>query len=208
MADAKPRKKTKAERTKELLYHTAMDMLIERGFQSTTIRDICREADVSVGTFYTYFDSKYAILFEVVRKADHYFVDEVQPRLEGLSSTREQLLMYFEEYAEYMQQTNFETLCVLYSVQNIWLARYRPMQRVLTAILTAGQLKGEVSTEYTPEKLCDMLISSVRGIVFSWCTMQAGFVLTERIEEYIRFVMKSFLTESQPEAQGALTGES
>lgn len=194
MAGTTPKKKTKAERTKEQLYHTAMDMLIERGFQATTIRDICREANVSVGTFYTYFDSKYAILFEVVRKADHYFTDEVQPMLEGLS-TREQLLKYFEEYAEYMQQTNFDTLCVLYSVQNIWLARYRPMQRVLTSILTAGQLKGEITMEYPAEKLCELLMTSVRGITFSWCTMQAGFVLTERVLEYINFVLKSFMTD-------------
>lgn len=194
MAEATPKKKTKAERTKELLYHTAMDMLIERGFQATTIRDICREANVSVGTFYTYFDSKYAILFEVVRKADHYFTDDVQPMLEGLS-TRAQLLKYFEEYAEYMQQVNFDTLCVLYSVQNIWLARYRPMQRVLTSILTAGQLKGEVTMEYSAEKLCELLMTSVRGITFSWCTMQAGFVLSERVLEYINFVLKSFMTD-------------
>lgn len=195
MSDTTPRKKTKAERTKEHLYHTAMEMLIERGFQATTIRDICKEAEVSVGTFYTYFDSKYSILFEVVRKADHYFVDEVQPMLEGLP-IRDQLLKYFEEYAEYMQRTNFETLCVLYSVQNIWLARYRPMQRVLTSILTAGQLNGDITKEYSAENLCDLLFSSVRGITFSWCTMQAGFVLTERIDEYIRFVMKSLLVDS------------
>ena len=195
MAETKPRKKTKAERTKEHLYHISMEMLIERGFQATTIRDICKEADVSVGTFYTYFDSKYSILFEVVRKADHYFVDEVQPMLEGLS-IQQQLRKYFEEYAEYMQGTNFETLCVLYSIQNIWLARYRPMQRVLTSILTAGQLSGEITTAYTAEKLCELLFSSVRGITFSWCTTQAGFELTERILEYTNFVMKSLLVDS------------
>lgn len=198
MSETKPRaaRKTKAERTREHLYHIAMEMLIERGFQATTIRDICKEAEVSVGTFYTYFDSKYSILFEVVRKADHYFVDEVQPRLEGLP-IRQQLVQYFEEYGEYMQRTNFETLCVLYSVQNIWLARYRPMQRVLTGILTAGQLQETVTRKHTAEKLCEILISGVRGITFSWCTMQAGFELTERILEYIDFVMDSLLVENE-----------
>lgn len=195
MAETRSKKKTKAERTKEHLYHTAMEMLIERGFQATTIREICKEAQVSVGTFYTYFDSKYAILFEVVRKADHYFVDEVQPRLEGLS-TREQLLRYFEEYSQYMQQTNFDTLCVLYSVQNIWLARYRPMQRVLTSILTAGQLNGSVTKDYPPEKLCDFLTNAVRGITFSWCTVQAGFDLADRISEHVQFMLSAILTDA------------
>ncbi len=106
MADRKnaksPAKKTKSERTRELLFHTAMDMLIERGFQATTIREICKQSNVSVGIFYSYFDSKYSILFEVTRKIDHYFVDEVQPMLEGLSA-EEQLLRYFQEYANYME---------------------------------------------------------------------------------------------------------
>lgn len=181
-------KRPKSQRTKELLYHTAMDMLVERGFQATTIREICKQAGVSVGTFYSYFDSKYAILFEVIRKIDHYFVDEVHPKLEGLP-VAEQIRVYFQEYGKYMEHSNFETVCVIYSVQDIWLTRYRPLHRVLTSILQAGQLAGEVTMEFTAERLCDYFFSGVRGIVFTWCTANSNFTVTERIDDFVDFLL-------------------
>jgi AcrR family transcriptional regulator len=197
MADqTAPKKRAKSERTKERLYHTAMEMLIERGFQATTIRDICKQANVSVGTFYSYFDSKNSILFEVVRKIDHYFVDEVQPRLED-KPCKDQILEYFTEYGTYLEHMNFETVCVLYNVENIWVVRYRPLHRVLTSILTTGQLNGEVTRDMTAEQLCEYLFMGVRGIAFSWCAVKASFSITERITDYMNLALKGILTSPE-----------
>ena len=44
------------------LYSTAMRLIAERGYEATTLRDIAREADVSVGLLYRYFPSKQAVI--------------------------------------------------------------------------------------------------------------------------------------------------
>jgi AcrR family transcriptional regulator len=44
------------------LYATALSLIAGRGFEATTLRDIAREADVSVGLLYRYFPSKHAIV--------------------------------------------------------------------------------------------------------------------------------------------------
>ena len=192
-------KTPKAERTKELLYRTAMQLLIERGFRATTIRDICSAAGVSVGTFYLYFESKHAILFEIVRKLDHYFTDEVQPALEG-SGTEEKILRYFEAYGAYLQALSFDTVCVLFSVEDVWITRYRPMHRVLTAILMEGQLKGEIRREQEAEDLCRYLFMGATGVIFTWCTMQGQTDLQQQIRGQIRLQLNSILQEPGPAA--------
>ena len=48
----------KALRTREHILAQGMALMKERGFQGTTIRDICEAAEVSVGTFYAYFHDK------------------------------------------------------------------------------------------------------------------------------------------------------
>src|SRR6266536_3627308 len=48
--------------TREQLYATAMRLIAERGYEATTLRDIAREAGVSVGLLYRYFPSKQAIV--------------------------------------------------------------------------------------------------------------------------------------------------
>lgn len=48
--------------TRDRLYATAMALVARRGYEATTLRDIAREANVSVGLLYRYFPSKQAVI--------------------------------------------------------------------------------------------------------------------------------------------------
>lgn len=48
--------------TRRRLYETAIGLIATRGWQGTTLRDVAREAGVSVGLLYRYFPSKRAIV--------------------------------------------------------------------------------------------------------------------------------------------------
>lgn len=47
---------------RDRLYSTAIRLIAQRGYEATTLRDIAREADVSVGLLYRYFPSKQAVV--------------------------------------------------------------------------------------------------------------------------------------------------
>lgn len=48
--------------TRQRLYDTALRLVAERGYESTTLRDIAAAAGVSVGLLYRYFPTKHAVL--------------------------------------------------------------------------------------------------------------------------------------------------
>src|SRR5688572_18855798 len=48
---------------KDRLYGTAIRLIAERGYEATTLRDIAKEAGVSVGLLYRYFPGKQAVVF-------------------------------------------------------------------------------------------------------------------------------------------------
>jgi AcrR family transcriptional regulator len=48
--------------TRDRLYATAMGLVAERGYEATTLRDIAKEAGVSVGLLYRYFPSKQSVI--------------------------------------------------------------------------------------------------------------------------------------------------
>src|SRR5262245_3927226 len=47
---------------RERLYETAIQLISERGYEATTLRDIAQAAGVSVGLLYRYFPSKQAVI--------------------------------------------------------------------------------------------------------------------------------------------------
>ena len=47
---------------RQRLYDTALRLIAERGFDRTTLRDVARSAEVSVGLLYRYFPSKQAVV--------------------------------------------------------------------------------------------------------------------------------------------------
>jgi AcrR family transcriptional regulator len=54
----KPTKTAKGEQTRALILNSALDLLQERGYEKTTMREIAKKAGVSLGNAYHYFDTK------------------------------------------------------------------------------------------------------------------------------------------------------
>lgn len=65
---------------KQTIMETAIEQFVQRGFQATSIADIMKAANMGLGTFYNYFDSKDQLL--------HYLLDnlavQLQQRLQHL----------------------------------------------------------------------------------------------------------------------------
>lgn len=60
-------RKEKAELTKKRLYASAQDAFAQYGFESASVARITSSAEVSVGAFYNYFETRESLLAEVVR---------------------------------------------------------------------------------------------------------------------------------------------
>src|SRR4030095_7626891 len=80
----KPR--VKSEETRERILEAALKLFHDRGFDSTTMRDIATKAGMAIGAAYYYFDSKDAIVLAFYDRAR----TEMGPRIEeALAETRD-----------------------------------------------------------------------------------------------------------------------
>jgi AcrR family transcriptional regulator len=70
--------RTKSEETKDRILRSALDMFHDRGFDSTTMREIAARAEVATGAAYYYFDSKDAIVLAFYDQARR----DMEPRME------------------------------------------------------------------------------------------------------------------------------
>lgn len=75
------------EKVLQDIYNAATDAIEEVGIEKITIRDICRRANISLGTFYTFYPTKQHLMARMIDYMENYYRDTVVPQLSGDSFT-------------------------------------------------------------------------------------------------------------------------
>jgi AcrR family transcriptional regulator len=89
---AQPTKTPKGEQTRELILHSALDLLAEHGYEKTTMRAIASRAGVSLGNAYHYFGSKEHLIQAFYQRTHEEHLAATRPQLEHQSNFRARLL--------------------------------------------------------------------------------------------------------------------
>lgn len=186
------KRQMQANETKERIYRSALELLERDGFENIRIEDICTQAQVSIGSFYTYFKSKNDILELIFKQADDYFVKEVGDKLMGLDSVSA-MRSFFEVYATYNQNTGLITMKQLYNPDNHFFAKKRGMQDVLERIVHKGQTEGVFTLAFEPEELVALLFTVARGVVYDWCIRDGAYNLVDKMNLVMGQYAKSIL---------------
>src|SRR5438309_6138740 len=79
------------EKTKVVILATALDLFRKAGFETTTMRDIARAANVATGAAYYYFPSKEAIVAAYYDQVQRLHAEKARDGLEGRAGLRERL---------------------------------------------------------------------------------------------------------------------
>ncbi|MEO7365723.1 MAG: TetR/AcrR family transcriptional regulator [Sphingomicrobium sp.] len=95
----------RGEKTLRKILTAALEEFGERGFSEASIVSITSRAEVALGTFYTYFDSKEALFQALVRDMSAQVRDHVAPELsgegDGLERERRALAAFLRFAAEH-----------------------------------------------------------------------------------------------------------
>lgn len=184
-------RQAQAIKTRNKIYNTAYDLMEKKGFNNITIEDISKKAGVSVGAFYHYFHSKNDILFEIYRRADDYFRDEVIENL-TMDHAADRIVAYFKYYASYSVRTGSEFTKHLYNTDNkFFLTKGRFMQTSLSDLILEGQEKNQISKDMSSEEITELLFITARGVIFDWCLHEGGYDLDQKMVTVMKLLVKS-----------------
>jgi len=93
--------KKSQEKTRITLIETAIHLMIQKGFESTTMREIARTAGVGDATIYTYFPSKERIVWAYIQLRQQQAIQKINNIAQFDSYTlQEKLHIYFETILE------------------------------------------------------------------------------------------------------------
>lgn len=187
----KTSRKRQAEQSKNRIYDAAISIFAEKGFDHTSINDICKKAGCSVGAFYHHFPTKDSILEETFRIADEQFSGWQIINSQDINGY-EMIVAYMKAYAEQVSRiSGLEFSKRFYNTDNkIFIRKGRSMQSRLIDIIQSAMTKGDISLELSAEEACDWLFIGARGLVFHWCLNEGEFDLVEKMEIYAKRALR------------------
>ena len=181
-----------AKATKNKIYQVSIELLKKKGYEDLKVEDICKNAGVSVGSFYNYFKSKNDILMEIFKIADDYFENEVENRLNSTNALN-QIVEFFDYYANYNVLIGIDTMKQLYTFNNkMFVQKGRFMQTLLQEIISKGQSKNQISSIMTVEEISNYLFIAARGIAYDWCIHDGNYDLKEFMHNYFSKLVSIF----------------
>lgn len=87
-----------AQKTEDRIKRAALEMFSSQGFQATGVRDIARQADVTVATLYHYMTSKEDLLVAIMRSNMRELISAAEVAILNGRSPREQLHGVIEQH--------------------------------------------------------------------------------------------------------------
>jgi len=176
MADkrGRPPKSAEPKNTKQTLIDTTIALIRKYGADSITVRNVCEEAGLSIGTFYHHFQNKDDLLMYFVRETS-FDSFELKTPLSDIAGRVFELYMHLidrylalgEEFMKSFYTTGNKALSAYMGQSDGCFAEGTVMARCERELLDAqrhGYLKKEADAHLMSMDICTI----VKGCVFEW----------------------------------------
>ena len=180
--------------TKMRIAEKAMELFKVSGFEGVKIQEICQAAEVSVGAFYHYFESKENIIENAYIEVDKIVAERVDEM--HYDSAYEKILKIFEEASLFVEHLGHVFMADLYrfmlaSPSKYTLSRERYPYIVLRQIFEKGVENGEFINADSI-RFTDMCMRIGRGEVLDWCLNEGSYPLAEEAVKAAIFYINSY----------------
>jgi TetR/AcrR family fatty acid metabolism transcriptional regulator len=152
----------------ETILAAASRAFAEKGYETTSITEIARAADVSDGLIYKYFSNKRDLLEHVLRNFYERVIEDLGAKVARGKSFREQLYILISEHLSYFVAER--NLCRLFISEVRTASDYRgsaiqQLNRRYTSILIKmveeAEASGEIPQKVDPRVVRDMLFGAI-----------------------------------------------
>jgi AcrR family transcriptional regulator len=176
-------KTLKGRTTRKKILDESIRIINEKGFNNTTLNDMCRASDVAIGTFYHYFSSTQDILIEILRiegeEMSRFFESlESAPAVETLKSMLIYQLDYFEKKGK-------EIVAHIYTMEisahrgSTQILSVLPLLDIIIDIIKKAQASKEIREDLDPQRSAMLFLSLIFIYSFNWLSGEEHRTLKE-----------------------------
>lgn len=183
----------KGMQTREKIFQVALGLIKDRGYDQTTLVDICKAAGIASGTFYHHFASKQDILVEFVKEESRNLMNYYQSLPKD--SYAQAFLQIIDFQASYFERKGTEFVANFYAIMllsNNSVYNYGEFSLIpiIYDCFEKGQKQGEFTGEFPPEYMFELAISLLYSTTSFWCMDPSGLDLRQDIRSRMENLLK------------------
>lgn len=204
MHEETSRRERKKDETRHRIFHAAVDLFRERGFEHTTVDDITEKADVAKGTFFNHFPRKESVLaylsetrLAAIEEGIGRVYEEDRDAREKLVEVYRMAASAYEEDQELARFVLVELMRRAFGPNEELAIRWHA---IVETLLRQGRDRGEVRADVPFERAESLLTGVYFATLFQWACCRDGvarrlhpcFQLQEELRARLTLLMEGF----------------
>ena len=162
-------------------------------FEELSMKEICEVADISIGSFYHYFNRKEDLFVALLNIIDEYMEEEAFPKMKSRNEI-ENIRTFAYTWLKYIETHGLERSKLISAAPVTDFTnegKQRSSFTKLEAHIKTGQNKGQIRTDMTSSELTEMFFIFIRGLGVDWTRRNAAYNLQEKGSKYIDTIIET-----------------
>jgi AcrR family transcriptional regulator len=180
---------------KKIIVDVIVKLMDEEGMKNVTIKDICENANISIGAFYHYFSSKDSVVDEMYQLMDEYFLYN-KNSIASHFTTSEDIIEFASHFGLFIEQWGYyaNLLIIKTSIENS--AKSNPTQQrkiyeVLKDIILIGIEEKNFSLPIEMDDFISTIFVTIRAYLFEWVKKGNDYPVRENMVRHMKWLMES-----------------
>lgn len=186
--------KQKQRKRRAELIEAAIPIITRTSFADIGITEICRELGISSGSFYHYFSKKSDLLIGLLWLIDEDLEENVFSLL-TCEDEIENLKRFAHYWAAHVNANGIERSILISTINpesDDFPEHERPAMIKLREIISAGQAKGQITTDYEVNTLAYLFLMTLRSVTLDWSRRGGSYPIVEQMDQYISIFVRAF----------------
>ena len=190
------KRQLQALETKNKIYNAAIAIINEKGFNNISIEDITTYANVAKGSFYTYFESKEALVFYTFKQSDEVYEKAFQKVKDKdfLSRIVHFIKISYKEYEKRGKGIIKAMVSNYFTFPDYnFYSKDRDLLKCLNKLIEQGKEQAVLDEDIPTYKYVNLILSTLVGVEVMWCIDDQGSSLSDMIAEAVHVTAMGML---------------
>ena len=189
-------RKEQAIQTEQKIIQATLQLLEIKTFQKLQIKDICVQADVSIGSFYHYFDNKQAIIVKILDLYSEQFIENIDANT--LACSQEKIMFIFLEFCHIGGHLGPDLILEIFihniiAHDNFLLSQDKPLYQEVYKCIKELQTKDLLLVQESEQEITSTLIVFFRGFLYEWGLCRNKYSLVDEISKQLNRYLPLFI---------------